>query len=109
MSTLACTCPAMPECGPRDPIPTDPVRCVCCGHPLELSCAEKCGKVAESIAAAAGVSSGVSAFPAEKHARAKETKPRIFADRLCACGRSFTPHWSGDKRCPACAVAKGGV
>lgn len=104
MSTLACYCPAIPDCGPTDPIPTGPVLCVCCGHPLELSCVGKCGKVDESIAAA----SASSASQDDKPARAKETKRRHFADRVCDCGRTFTPHWTGDKRCPTCKATKDG-
>jgi hypothetical protein len=104
MSTLACTCPAMPECGPRDPIPPDPVRCVCCGHPLELTCAGHCNRVTESFAAAtpggnAELTTG----------RRKETRRRVFSDRLCACGATFTPHWTGAKACPACVAAKAGA
>jgi hypothetical protein len=113
MSSL-CTCPAMPELGPRDPIPTGPVVCVCCGHPLELTCTGKCNRVAESIAAAAKASHPGTALFAESApagnieltGRAKETKRRVFSDRVCACGATFTPHWTGAKQCPACVAAK---
>jgi len=108
----ACFCPSMPEMGSRDPIPTGPVVCVCCGHSLELTCAGKCGKVDESIAAAGQIIPKVSqddslaavtpplAAPAQA-ANGKATRAsRTYAERNCQrCGQVFQRTGPNSKFC----------
>lgn len=45
--SAACTCP---DLQPIETIPTEPLKCACCGEPLELTCPKKCGK--QHVAAA---------------------------------------------------------
>ena len=113
---MAGCCPEMPtiEGSVEFPIPSGPVRCVCCGEPLELRCAKRCGQAAASVAAAAAAHPSIgyvaSTTPAPRRAldlalAATDTRsyrPRTYKPKGCACGQAFTPTGPRDVRCPTC-------
>jgi hypothetical protein len=95
----ACYCPEAPAIGPTDPVPTGPIRCVCCGEPLELSCAKQCAKVAESIAAAVP--------PKPRKPRKALDGPRSYAPKPCArCGNEFQPTGPRASYCASCKAVR---
>lgn len=100
--SAACVCPDV-QLDPTHPIPADPLRCACCGSPIVLTCAGECGT--EHVRAAFGAAS--TAMHATRGdftptGRRRETRPRRYQPKACACGVTFMPTGPRDSRCPTC-------
>src|SRR4051812_24936079 len=94
MSSTRCDCP---ELQPVESVPSEPIRCGCCGSPLEPTCARAGGKkhVGRAIR-----NSGRRPLAAEG---AKLRRPHQWSTKLCArCGETFQPTGGRDSLCTEC-------
>jgi hypothetical protein len=90
-----CSCPDMPRAG-IVPIPPGPVTCVCCGEPLILTCAGKCGTkhVARSMARIESK---------RRRIRFRYGRAYLKPKRHCIrCQREITPNPNGGRRPNVC-------
>jgi hypothetical protein len=89
-----CDCP---ELQPLESVPTEPVRCGCCGSPLELTCAGACGK--KHIGRALRRATTRATLPADR----KPRRPHQWSKKACGkCGASFQPTGGRDFLCAGC-------
>ena len=109
MTALACYCPETPEI--TAPV-FDAIVCRCCGHPLELTCAGKCGDEhvnASMDDARARLRSPAHGEPQDtsKRAYTKPSKPRTYAAKACAlCHQPFQPTGPRSVVCDRCKGQK---
>jgi hypothetical protein len=88
-----------------DSVPAGPIKCGCCGHPIELTCKGKCdpSHYATAIKAAAPLNSAQRTRPGRAH----ETSPRTYRPKPCVgCVNTFTPVGPRDTFCEACKAKR---
>lgn len=103
MTAPVCDCPVVPDLSDAtaeqlDRIVGRPHRCASCGQELELRCPEgHVHQAPKTHSPNVRPKATVDAGP-----RRRESKPRTYKPKLCACGETFTPTGPRDIRCPGC-------
>jgi hypothetical protein len=109
MTAPRCHCPEVPET--TGPV-FDAVACRCCGAPLELTCAGRCGtehmraSMDDARAQLRSPAAGETHDPG-KRPYTKSAKPRTYAEKACAlCHQPFQPTGPRSLVCERCKSLK---
>lgn len=91
---------------PTDPVPTGPIVCGCCGHPLELSCPGQCGaEHADAALAAAAAALNPAAHVGAPRRRRTAVRAPLPAKSCKQCESPFIPITKRAAFCPTCRAA----